>query len=426
MTILFILSMCQIVFSYAWKYDLKGWMVLDDSGNPIKNTWFCDNLKGANDWYVIGEDGYLVTNPLISQKDESGKNHYYFLSQEPATLGKMVVLNGKYGNSYISFNQNNDSYYGEINVNDEGIQILIKEFNIKSYDNLAKSVTYATPPNNNLMLSNVAVGSGGGSGGGGGAGGGGGGGTSHTHNYTWEIIREATPNERGVKLGTCTICGYQKYVYGDYSDEIDEDATRDEIDDYIDDGTGSYTYYIAIDKFTTGADKFIVPPMKVKSNYQMTVAQVLKKVAENKNFTLISNNSFTNGWYLNKIKMDGIGPKTIYKNNIPECLRSHVTTSALTKRTATNILGGQDYTTEAGWMYMVNGVHGSVSMASYDLSDNDVIRIVFSLYGWGADVGSPYGPYYDYAFLTDEIKEVADGNMSLSTLVNKAKKLVEE
>ena len=423
LTILFIVSFCQVVFSYSWKLTDKGWTVIDESGKQIKNTWYCDNSKGTKDWYIIDENGYLATNPLISQTDTMGKKHYYFLSQDASTLGKMVEVNGRYGNSYISFNHESSPYYGEITLNDDGISELIKEYTIKSYNTISNSYVYAkTPTLNSLLLSPKSNSSGGGGGGGGHSSGG----NSHTHTFTYEVIREATETEKGVKLGTCTICGYQKYVYGSYTDDIDEDATREDIENLIDDDDATYTYYIAIDKFVTGDDKFIVAPYKLTSNYQMTVAQVLKKLSEIKNFTLISNDSFTNGWYLNRIQMNDIGPKTIYKSDIPECLRSHVTSSALTKRTATNILGGQDYTTEAGWMYMVNGEHGATSMAAYNLEDQDVIRIVFSLYGWGADVGSPWGAYYDYAFLTDEIKAVANGNMSLTTLENKAKKLIEE
>lgn len=418
LTVFFIFLFGFVTFSYSWKLTDKGWIVLDDKGNMVKNTWYCDNRKGTNDWYILDENGYLVTNEVVSQTDKKGKKHYYLLSQDAATLGKMIVTNGQYKGLYLSFNQEKDSFYGEITINYEGIKELIMNFNVKSYNSISTSYVYANTltTNNTMLMSKTTSGA---------AGGGGGGGTAstHTHTYTWEVIREASETERGVKLGTCTICGRQRYVYGRVGGDIDEDATRDEIEGYIGHNTCSYTYYIAIDNFVTGADNFIVAPYKLRSNYQLTVAQALKKLSEIKNFTLISNNSFTNGWYLNRIKMDGIGPQTIYKVDIPECLRSHVTTSALTKRTASNILGGQDYTTEAGWMYMVNGEHGSVSMAAYNLEDNDVVRIVFSLYGWGADVGSPWGSYYDYAFLTDEIKAVANGNMSLSELVDKAKKL---
>lgn len=58
-----------------------------------------------------------------------------------------------------------------------------------------------------------------------------------------------------------------------------------------------------------------------------------------------------------------------------------------------NYLAGGDYTAYGGWLYTVNNTIPSVGMSDYALKDNDVIRVQFSVYGWGEDLlpGASYG-----------------------------------
>ena len=71
-------------------------------------------------------------------------------------------------------------------------------------------------------------------------------------------------------------------------------------------------------------------------------------------------------------------------------------------------LGEADYTSQSGWMYTLN--HASGNGAAYDfLSDGDVIRWQFSVWGWGNDLGveDDWGyaePFYDHADKTSLVQ----------------------
>ena len=86
-------------------------------------------------------------------------------------------------------------------------------------------------------------------------------------------------------------------------------------------------------------------------------------------------------------------------------------------------------------MYSVNGKYPNVGMSDYILSDGDVIRFTFTLWGWGADVGggyaaggSGYANYYKVIDLTDMIREYADNPTSTAyaRLCETAMKISEE
>lgn len=47
--------------------------------------------------------------------------------------------------------------------------------------------------------------------------------------------------------------------------------------------------------------------------------------------------------------------------------------------------GEKDYTSQSGWMYIVNNKLASVGVSSYEPADGDVIRFQFSVYGMGSD-----------------------------------------
>lgn len=53
-------------------------------------------------------------------------------------------------------------------------------------------------------------------------------------------------------------------------------------------------------------------------------------------------------------------------------------------------LGEFSYTEHSGWMYSVNSIFPNYGMDSYTLKDGDVMRVQFTMWGIGADVGEPY------------------------------------
>lgn len=60
-------------------------------------------------------------------------------------------------------------------------------------------------------------------------------------------------------------------------------------------------------------------------------------------------------------------------------------------------LGEFSYTEHSGWMYAVNSTFPNYGMDSYILKDGDVMRLQFTMWGTGADVGDPYNAgKYDF------------------------------
>ena len=53
-------------------------------------------------------------------------------------------------------------------------------------------------------------------------------------------------------------------------------------------------------------------------------------------------------------------------------------------------LGEFDFTYMSGWMYSINNVFPNVGFGNSYLTDGDVVRVQFTLYGYGADIGGGY------------------------------------
>ena len=64
-------------------------------------------------------------------------------------------------------------------------------------------------------------------------------------------------------------------------------------------------------------------------------------------------------------------------------------------------LGEFDYTGMSGWMYTVNGVMANVGMGQYTPESGDVIRLQFTTYGYGWDLGCGWGAAADMADKTE-------------------------
>ena len=103
---------------------------------------------------------------------------------------------------------------------------------------------------------------------------------------------------------------------------------------------------------------------------------------------------------------------------LPKYLETYLEQSGVTLGKNNNEWLGQfDYTSMSGWMYTVNGQMANVGMASYPVSQGDVIRLQFSTYGLGWDLGASMegGASAEMAdktemtqFLSDVTEEVAN------------------
>ncbi|WP_102399837.1 DUF4430 domain-containing protein [Haloimpatiens massiliensis] len=82
-------------------------------------------------------------------------------------------------------------------------------------------------------------------------------------------------------------------------------------------------------------------------------------------------------------------------------------------------LGEFDYTFMSGWMYALNNVFPNVGFADSYPADGDVIRVQFTLYGYGADIGGGYamgGENTDFYEVANK-----DRLMTLLSSINSAK-----
>ena len=152
-----------------------------------------------------------------------------------------------------------------------------------------------------------------------------------------------------------TICWWKSVVISNASEKI-----------------GTVT--LSIEKFTIGQG-YLIEPTQVVLHEGDTCANLVKDILKNNNYEIEAPTT-SNGWYLSGIKNADNG-----KTKIPDVIKNMDTQ-----------VNGEDitYHRNAGWMYSVNGEYPNVGMAAWIPKDGDVIRVQFTVYGLGADLGSQY------------------------------------
>lgn len=73
--------------------------------------------------------------------------------------------------------------------------------------------------------------------------------------------------------------------------------------------------------------------------------------------------------------------------SIPENLRNAIGQGNLSEAQQDDPLGEFVFTYMSGWMYTVNGSFANVGMGQYYPQQGDVMRVQFTLYGYGTDIG---------------------------------------
>ncbi|MCD7973858.1 MAG: T9SS type A sorting domain-containing protein [Candidatus Azobacteroides sp.] len=139
----------------------------------------------------------------------------------------------------------------------------------------------------------------------------------------------------------------------------------------------------AIEKFTLGQGYF-VEPILVPFYEGESCAHILLNVVGEENCDY---SPFPN-FYLSAIKDADSGVLNIPQYIYDQCgfdddyLDSDINDDEW--------LGEFDYTFMSGWMYFVNNVAAPVGMGAYNPQDGDVIRVQFTLQGYGMDLGSDF------------------------------------
>lgn len=157
---------------------------------------------------------------------------------------------------------------------------------------------------------------------------------------------------------------------------------------------------LSVEKFTIGQG-FVVEPVEVSFKGETTIADIFTEVMNEKKIEFV--NGSTNGtFYLSSIKNADNG--TV---NIPSAISDMEPYNQYWISEDTFVypptndsndgnedfpnLGEFAYCNMAGWMFTRNGELSSDYASAEKVSDGDVIRFQFTVYGYGADLGIGYG-----------------------------------
>lgn len=166
-----------------------------------------------------------------------------------------------------------------------------------------------------------------------------------------------------------------------------------------------------VEALTIGSG-FVIQPMKVPIYEGENVAQTLDRILTEQGFAYRSTGNLESGFYFSGVANGGSegfphGSRTQegkldlpldIMGKVPDALQKILDRDGVTYQKAScvdeqgNVYGLKefDYTGMSGWMYMVNGGFPNVGMADSYLADGDVVRVQFTLYGFGADIGGGY------------------------------------
>ena len=126
-----------------------------------------------------------------------------------------------------------------------------------------------------------------------------------------------------------------------------------------------------VEKFTLGLG-YVQEPILVPFEEGDTCAQILASALGEENIKY--NGTLTSSFYLSRLKDDDYTEIDGYTSG----------------RKTEGWLGEFDYTNYSGWMYCVNGTFPGVGMGDYQPKNGDVMRVQFTVNGYGADVGDDW------------------------------------
>ncbi|MBU5487073.1 DUF4430 domain-containing protein [Clostridium sp. MSJ-8] len=170
---------------------------------------------------------------------------------------------------------------------------------------------------------------------------------------------------------------------------------------------GTKEIVLAIEKFTLGQG-YVVEPMLVEMTEDETVAEAVVETLGEDNIKYTG--SIDNGFYLASL-YDGDDSDA----NVPQFILDQC--GSIDERSKSGWLGEFDYTFMAGWMYAVNSKFPNFGMANCIPENGDVVRLQFTVYGYGMDLGGGYdggdsfnGSYIDLANKDGLTKTIAKIN----------------
>ena len=197
--------------------------------------------------------------------------------------------------------------------------------------------------------------------------------------------------------------------------------------------TATKSVYFTVEKLTIGQGLF-VQPTKVEIKDGDSVKTAFENLMKQTNNEFTADNSY--GFYLTGIKKADTGKIDIPKeiSSMPDYDTGYI--GNVKAPSNDNNDGNPDspdlnqyaYNAMSGWMFMLNNKGMSGSADSVVANDGDVIRIHFSVFGWGDDVGIGFtGSNVKLANKDALIKKIADAKSDKEAMsIAAAKKAVED
>ena len=148
---------------------------------------------------------------------------------------------------------------------------------------------------------------------------------------------------------------------------------------------------ISADKFTLNKGFIIVPEFMTVKKYS-PVSKVIydffeKKYSGKTRDAITYNGTLDNGFELTSIYEESAVCEPYTELDLPNYLLPHIS-NPVYEKTGISPLTVGDYTTDSCFMYSVNNKFPNVKASAIPLVDEDVLRIQFSIYGKGADLGA--------------------------------------
>ena len=148
---------------------------------------------------------------------------------------------------------------------------------------------------------------------------------------------------------------------------------------------------VTVEAFTLGGG-YIIEPTYVDIYEGDSTANALTKLLKDRGFTYTNTGSIESGFYLATISSNQLSSIDVTGANIPTGLLEKLAENNIevSKRSDASSLGEFDYTSYSGWMYCHNNVFPNVGFSGNYLADGDVVRVQFTVGGYGADIGGGY------------------------------------
>lgn len=149
--------------------------------------------------------------------------------------------------------------------------------------------------------------------------------------------------------------------------------------------------YISVEKFSIGQGS-IIHPTKIELLEGENTSHLVTRIFNKNGFQIRNAGDVDNDFYLSAIKDENGSLIASFPEHILKSMREEGIN--VSNERENNWLGEFDYTNMSGWVFSVNNIHSPVGMSNARLKDGDVIRLAFTVVGYGKDVWETgYGSY---------------------------------